>query len=43
MKLQKRLEIKIRCYIPIIAITGTGVEINEKCIAAGMNDYISNQ
>jgi CheY-like chemotaxis protein len=28
--------------IPIIAITaGTGVEINEKCIAAGMNDYIS--
>jgi CheY-like chemotaxis protein len=27
--------------IPIIAITaGTGVEINEKCIAAGMNDYI---
>jgi CheY-like chemotaxis protein len=24
---------------PITA--GTGVEINEKCIAAGMNDYIS--
>lgn len=28
--------------IPIIAITaGTGIEIFDKCIAAGMNDYIS--
>ena len=28
--------------VPIIAITaGTGVEVNEKCIEAGMNDYIS--
>ncbi|MEZ7504549.1 PAS domain S-box protein [Flavobacterium sp. Arc2] len=28
--------------VPIIAITaGTGLEVNEKCIEAGMNDYIS--
>jgi CheY-like chemotaxis protein len=35
-------KLKSGATIPIIAITaGTGVEINEKCIAAGMNDYIS--
>lgn len=35
-------KLKSGATIPIIAITaGTEVEINDKCIAAGMNDYIS--
>jgi CheY-like chemotaxis protein len=35
-------KLKLGASVPIIAITaGTGAEVNDKCIAAGMNDYIS--
>lgn len=35
-------KLKSGSSIPIIAITaGTGIEISNKCTAAGMNDYIS--